>query len=74
MGHVLVTTALERTYEADGVAVAALRGIDLAVAEGEFVSVMGPRAAASRPSCTCSAASTASSTARRTSSVAICAR
>src|SRR3954467_10557777 len=42
MGHVLVTTGLERTYETDGVAVAALRGVDLAVAEGEFVSVMGP--------------------------------
>ena len=42
MEHVLVTTGLERTYEADGVAVAALRGVDLAVAEGEFVSVMGP--------------------------------
>jgi putative ABC transport system ATP-binding protein len=42
MEHVLATTALERTFEADGVAVAALRGVDLAVAEGEFVSVMGP--------------------------------
>ena len=42
MEHVLVTTDLERTYETDGVAVAALRGVDLAVAEGEFVSVMGP--------------------------------
>ena len=42
MEHVLVTNGLERTYEADGVAVAALRGVDLAIAEGEFVSVMGP--------------------------------
>jgi putative ABC transport system ATP-binding protein len=42
MEHVLVTTGLERTYETDGVAVAALRGIDLAVGAGEFVSVMGP--------------------------------
>ena len=42
MKHVLVTNGLERTYETDGVAVAALRGVDLAVAEGEFVSVMGP--------------------------------
>ena len=42
MEHVLATTGLERTYETDGVEVAALRGIDLAVAEGEFVSVMGP--------------------------------
>jgi putative ABC transport system ATP-binding protein len=42
MKHVLVTTGLEKTYDTDGVPVAALRGIDLAVAEGEFVSVMGP--------------------------------
>ena len=42
MEHVLVTSGLERTYETDGVAVAALRGVDLAVTEGEFVSVMGP--------------------------------
>ena len=57
---------LERTYDADGVAVAALRGVDLAVAEGEFVSVMGPRAAASRRCCTCSAASTGRRPARST--------
>jgi putative ABC transport system ATP-binding protein len=42
MTHVLVTKGLERTYDADGVPVAALRGVDLAVSEGEFVSVMGP--------------------------------
>jgi putative ABC transport system ATP-binding protein len=42
MEQVLVTKGLERTYETDGIAVAALRGIDLAVTEGEFVSVMGP--------------------------------
>ncbi|HKE80906.1 MAG TPA: ABC transporter ATP-binding protein [Solirubrobacteraceae bacterium] len=42
MKHVLVTTGLEKTYDSDGVPVAALRGVDLAVAEGEFVSVMGP--------------------------------
>jgi putative ABC transport system ATP-binding protein len=42
MEHVLVTTGLERTYENDGIAVAALRGVDLAVGAGEFVSVMGP--------------------------------
>jgi putative ABC transport system ATP-binding protein len=42
MEHVLVTTGLERTYETDGIAVAALRGVDLAVGAGEFVSVMGP--------------------------------
>jgi putative ABC transport system ATP-binding protein len=42
MEQVLVTTGLERTYETDGIAVAALRGVDLSVASGEFVSVMGP--------------------------------
>jgi putative ABC transport system ATP-binding protein len=42
MEQVLVTTGLEKTYDTDGVPVAALRGVDLAVAEGEFVSVMGP--------------------------------
>ncbi len=42
MTQVLVTKALERTFDADGAAVAALRGVDLAIDEGEFVSVMGP--------------------------------
>jgi putative ABC transport system ATP-binding protein len=42
MEHVLVTTGLEKTYDTDGVPVAALRGVDLAIDEGEFVSVMGP--------------------------------
>src|SRR5919201_377633 len=42
MEQVLVTTGLTKTYDTDGVPVAALRGVDLAVAEGEFVSVMGP--------------------------------
>jgi putative ABC transport system ATP-binding protein len=42
MERVLTTTGLERIYDAEGVPVAALRGVDLAVAEGEFVSVMGP--------------------------------
>ena len=40
MEQVLVTKGLERTYETDGIAVAALRGVDLAVVAGEFVSVM----------------------------------
>ena len=42
MEQVLVTTGLERTYETDGIAVAALRGVGLAIAASEFVSVMGP--------------------------------
>src|ERR671931_2557071 len=42
MEQVLITTGLEKTYDTDGVPVAALRGVDLAVGEGEFVAVMGP--------------------------------
>ena len=42
MEQVLVTTELEKTYDTDGVPVAALRGVDLAIDEGEFVSIMGP--------------------------------
>ena len=42
MEQVLVTTGLTKTYDTDGVPVAALRGVDLTVAEGEFVSIMGP--------------------------------
>ena len=42
MDSVLRTEALQKIYAADGVDVQAVRGVDLAVAEGEFVSVMGP--------------------------------
>ena len=42
MEKVLVTIELEKTYDTDSVAVAALRGVDLAVGDGEFVTVMGP--------------------------------
>jgi putative ABC transport system ATP-binding protein len=42
MEQVLVTTGLEKTYDTDSVPVAALRGVDLAIDEGEFISVMGP--------------------------------
>src|SRR4051794_1705078 len=42
MTHVLQAEALVKTYRAGGVDVPALRGVDLAVAEGEFVAVMGP--------------------------------
>ena len=42
MEKVVVTIELEKTYDTDSVAVAALRGIDLSVGVGEFVAVMGP--------------------------------
>jgi putative ABC transport system ATP-binding protein len=38
----LRTSGLVKVYRADGVAVQALRGVDLELAAGEFVAVMGP--------------------------------
>ena len=42
MEAVLEATGLAKTYSAGGVDVLALRGVDLALARGEFVAVMGP--------------------------------
>jgi putative ABC transport system ATP-binding protein len=42
MDSVLLTEGLSKTYTADGVDVAAVRDIELALTPGEFVSVMGP--------------------------------
>jgi putative ABC transport system ATP-binding protein len=42
MDNVLLTDGLAKTYAADGVEVEAVRNVDLAVAPGEFVSIMGP--------------------------------
>jgi putative ABC transport system ATP-binding protein len=41
METVLLTRGLEKTFATDGVVVEALRGIDLGVERGEFVSIMG---------------------------------
>ncbi len=42
MDEIVVARELARTYQSNGAAVLALRGIDMAVAQGEFVAVMGP--------------------------------
>ena len=39
---ILMTRELARTHQANGVPALALRGVNLAVSEGEFVAVMGP--------------------------------
>ena len=40
--EVLKTVRLRKTFESEGVPVRALRGVDLVVADGEFVAVTGP--------------------------------
>ena len=42
MSEILKARELAKTYQSNGTAVLALRGIDLAIDEGEFVAVMGP--------------------------------
>ena len=42
METIIVTQCLTKVYRADGVATPALRGMDLAIGRGEFVSIMGP--------------------------------
>ena len=45
----MAVRGLRKTFEAENAPVRALRGVDLTVGEGEFVALMGPRAAASPP-------------------------
>ena len=47
-----------KTYMTGSVPVHALRGVSISVFPGEYISIIGPRAPASRPSCTSWAAST----------------
>ena len=42
MDTIIETRGLTKVYRSDGVATPALRGVDLAVGRGEFVSIMGP--------------------------------
>ena len=42
MTHVLEARSLAKTYDTGGAKVLALRGVDLAIARGEFVAIMGP--------------------------------
>jgi putative ABC transport system ATP-binding protein len=42
MENILETRGLTKVYRSDGVETPALRGLDLAVGRGEFVSIMGP--------------------------------
>jgi putative ABC transport system ATP-binding protein len=42
MTHVLEARGLAKTYDTGGAKVLALRGVDLAIARGEFVAIMGP--------------------------------
>jgi putative ABC transport system ATP-binding protein len=40
--QLIVTKGLKKTYEADGVATKALRGVDMTIEHGEFTAIAGP--------------------------------
>jgi len=42
MGAILDVRRLKKTFQSDGAPVRALRGLDLTLADGEFVAIMGP--------------------------------
>lgn len=42
MAGIMEARGLARTFVTDGVAIEALKGVDLSVGEGEFVAIMGP--------------------------------
>ena len=42
MNSIIETKALTKTFGTNGVAVHALRGIDLTVERGEFIALIGP--------------------------------
>ena len=40
--NVMEAHGLRKTYESEGAPVRALRGVDMAIEQGEFVAIMGP--------------------------------
>ena len=51
-------TGVTKTYQQKGRVVQALKGIDVEIATGDFVTIQARPAAASRPCCSCSEPST----------------
>ena len=60
-------TGVQKVYDAGGLRVRALRGVDLGVRRGEMVAIMGPSGCGKTTLLTSSPGSTISPTARSTS-------